>query len=107
MHPAVSSAAFAAYIALTTIAISQFIRGNGSDVQAVAIQTTAPFVAPAENVNSRVPMVLTIHVDGPNASVDVYCDTTSDLTAFDELHVKPDDLGVIYYQWCAQLPAVE
>jgi hypothetical protein len=48
--------------------------------------------------------VLTITVDGPNASVDVYCDPTSDGMRIDRVHVRPDAMMEAFHRLCSPPP---
>jgi hypothetical protein len=45
--------------------------------------------------------VVTITAVGPAGSVDVYCDTTSELTAFDTVSVRADQLMDLFHQLCS------
>ena len=47
--------------------------------------------------------VLTITVDGPNASVDLYCDPTRDGALLDRVHVTPGEMMDAFNRLCIPL----
>jgi hypothetical protein len=47
------------------------------------------------------PAMLTITVDGPNASVNVLCATTTDRAPFERLHVHPEQVMDAFHRWCS------
>jgi hypothetical protein len=114
---AVGALAVGAYLVLMSAAISQLVGGfptqartieGASDETAPAAQFVAgtPFDARLDamtvpNVNSG---VLTITVDGPNASVDVYCDPTIDEALLHRIHVTPDEMMDVFRRLCSRLP---
>jgi hypothetical protein len=53
------------------------------------------------SVVSGEPEVLTITVDGPNATVNVPCATTTDRAPFEHLHVRPEQVMDAFHRWCS------
>jgi hypothetical protein len=49
--------------------------------------------------------VLTITVDGPGGSHDVYCATTPDRAPFDAVSVRPDQTMDVFRQLCSPQPS--
>ena len=68
--------------------------------QAVAVEAPTDTV-PAVDTPSGAPKVVTITVDGPAASVDVYCATTTERAPFDHVHVSPEGIMDAYHGWCS------
>ncbi len=99
---ALGGAAVAAYMVVTSAALNELVTGTPS--QALTIEAARDETTPAAEVVSGTAFVLTISIDGPNASVDIYCDTTSDRTPLDRLHVRPEQLMDAFYRLCDILP---
>jgi hypothetical protein len=108
------ASAVAAYLIGAWALLAQLVAGSGFDVGA-EVTPASPASVPAElqivssvpddtgptaRLRSRVPIVLTITVDGPAGSADVYCATTSDRAPFDRVHVRPDEVMDAYHRWC-------
>jgi hypothetical protein len=93
---ALTALAYAAYVAVMAALLVHLATGtaeidnSGSDL--------------AEGVNNSIapgePAVVIITVDGPNASVDVFCDTASAVAPFDRLHVRPEQTMDAFNRWC-------
>lgn len=112
---ALGGAAFATYVAVTAT-LSQLTGGSAlfQAPEQAAIGSggpPSPRILPigsgalpetaADQLASLTPMVLTITVDGPNPSVDVYCDTTPDHVALGRVHLPPEDVMDVYHQLCS------
>jgi len=77
----------------STTPAAQFVPGTWLDAR--------PDVMPVPTTNSA---VLTITVDGPHASVDVYCDPTNEGTSLDHVHVTPSQMMDTFQRLCSPLP---
>jgi hypothetical protein len=85
---ALRAAAAVTYLILTSTVLTQLA------AKSAIFQLSA-------QVRSGAPKVVTITVDGPAASVDVYCATTTERAPFDNLHVGPEGIMDAYHRWCS------
>jgi hypothetical protein len=70
-----------------------------------AFQPVIPLAAePAAGVVGISNKVLTITVDGPNASVDVFCGTTTDRVTTDHVRATPENIMDVFHQLCSPAP---
>jgi hypothetical protein len=113
---ALRAAAVVTYLILTSTVLTQLAARSamfepsaqvtpGSGVlpsaKAAAVEAPSDTTVPALRMPSRAPKVVTITVDGPNASVDVYCDTTAERAPFNHVHVGPEAIMDAYHRWCS------
>jgi hypothetical protein len=89
---ALGCAVFLTYVGLTATVMTQLLQSRS---EGAAVHDTL-----GSRPLTGTPLVLTIRVDGPNASTVVYCDTTTDRVEFDEVHVTPGDVVDAYNQLC-------
>ena len=117
VRTAVWAAAVAAYVILTSTALTQLLAGSatprsgqglsGSGAPARSeprnLEAAAAGMPPTTRAGTGagVPSVLTITVNGPAGTFDVYCATTTDRAPFDRLLASPDDAVDSYHRWCA------
>ena len=110
---ALRAAAVVTYLILTSTVLTQLVARSaifqmsaqvplGSGVlpssQAVAVEAPPDTTVPAADMPSGAPKVLTITVDGPAASMDVYCATTTERAPFDQVHVSPEGAMDAYHR---------
>lgn len=113
---ALRAAAVVTYLILTSTVLTQLAARSaifqssalvppGSGVlpwaRAVAVEAPSDTTVPAVDMPSGAPKVVTITVDGPAASVDVYCATTTERAPFDHVHVSPEGIMDAYHWWCS------
>jgi hypothetical protein len=123
---ALKSAAFTTYVALMSLGLSRFIGGSrlfqspeqvAGDAGGASLARPVhaeggilretlvdPLVAEDQTAIRRfqeAPMVLTITVDGPSGSIDMYCATTTDRAPFVQVRVAPADLMDVFHKLCS------
>jgi hypothetical protein len=76
-----------------TAPAAQFVSATATDARIDAS------IAPTENSG-----VLTLAVDGPNVSVDFYCDPISDDVPPYRVHVSPEEMMDTFHRLCRPLP---
>jgi hypothetical protein len=91
---------YAGYVATVAALLIRVTTG----IAAISSSGSEPAEAVDRSVASGQPIVLTITVDGPKASVDIYCATTTDRAPFDHLQVSPEQVMDAFHRWCSPGP---
>jgi hypothetical protein len=95
---AVAAVAYAAYAAVMAALLVHLATGAAAIIHAPGSDLAD---AADGSVVSGEPAMLRITVDGPNASVDVLCATTTDRAPFERLHVRPEQVMDAFHRWCS------
>jgi hypothetical protein len=93
--PALSAAAYAACLVVTSALVAHVVAGNAE------IQNAGVSVAESP-VRSGAPRVLTITVDGAIGPLTLYCATTTDRMGPDEVNVSAAEVVDFYREVCSR-----
>jgi hypothetical protein len=97
---AVAVLGYAGYVATGAALLIHLTTGSA----AISSSGSEPAEAVDRSIASGQPVVLTITVEGPNGSVDVFCATTTDRAPFDRLQVSPEQVMDAFHRWCSPVP---